>query len=146
MVNVMHLLLILLPALLATPKTPPVPASQAPPVAADERLIESVLTRAEVAPILEQGPQRVVAAVEVSPHLERGRFVGFRILRFRSDGPFADVRSLQPGDVVVRVNRESLERPEQFMRAWEVVKQADELEIEVLRGDQRFVFRWRIVP
>ena len=106
--------------------------------------IDSTLPRALFEAALARGPQRIVASVEVRPSLEGGRFIGFQIVRFMTDGDLRDCTSLLPGDVVVTVNREALERPEQFMRAWEVVKTAPVLEIEVIRGGQHLVYRWKI--
>jgi type II secretory pathway component PulC len=117
-----------------TPAAPPVPT------------VESTLTRSAFDAAIARGPQRIVASVEVRPALDRGRFLGFQIVRWLPDGDLRDCTSILAGDVIVSVNRESLERPEQFMRAWEVVKTATALEVEVLRAGQRLLYRWKIEP
>ena len=122
----------------------PALAAPAPPPAVP--VIEATLSRSEFDAAIARGPQRIVAAVEVTPALDHGRFVGFQIVRFRPDADLAGCQSLQPGDVLISVNRESLERPEQFMRAWDVVKAASALEVEILRAGQRQIYRWRIAP
>lgn len=109
-------------------------------------VIEGRLTRAEVQAVLERGPQRFIAGLRVAPHMVGGRFVGFRIEAIAPESPLVNGRAVVPGDVVVSVNGESVERPEQFMRAWEVVKGADRLEVLLLRGDRRLLYRWKIVP
>jgi type II secretory pathway component PulC len=116
------------------------------PPAAPVPTVESAITRSAFDAAIARGPQRIVASVEVRPGLDRGRFQGFQIVRFLPDGDLRDCTSLLPGDVIVSVNRESLERPEQFMRAWEVVKTAAAVEVEVLRAGQRLVYRWKIEP
>jgi hypothetical protein len=113
---------------------------------AGEPAVESTLSRASFDAILSGGPQRVVAAVDVQPALVGGRFVGFRIVRFRPDGVLRDCTSILPGDVIVRVNREPVERPEQFMRAWDVVKSASALEVEILRQGRAMRLRWTLAP
>ena len=138
--------LVLLGALLATPAGAAAAAEGAPAAAPSLQVVEGQIARAEFQAVIDRGPQRLVAAVVVEPALQGRRFLGFRIVAFTPDGPLASTRSLQPGDVLVRANRESLERPEQFMHAWEVVKASDAVEIEVLRGDQRLLYRWKIVP
>jgi type II secretory pathway component PulC len=120
------------------------PAAGAP--AAPVPTVESAITRSAFDAAIARGPQRIVASVEVRPGLDRGRFLGFQIVRFLPDGDLRDCTSILPGDIVVSVNRESLERPEQFMRAWEVVKSAPAVEVEVLRAGQRVVYRWKIEP
>jgi type II secretory pathway component PulC len=117
-------------------------AAGAPPAT----VIEGQLSRDEVQKVLERGPQRFVASLRVAPALEKGRFVGFRIEAFTPESPLANGGAIQPGDVVVSVNDEPVERPEQFMRAWEVVKAADRLSVLVLRDGQRLLYRWKIAP
>ena len=39
-----------------------------------------------------------------------------------------------------------LERPDQFMRAWEALAKAKRLDVRVLRGDARLHYRWTLVP
>lgn len=128
--------------------TPPAAAvgTAGPPAPASQPAIELSLTREAFDAAIARGPQRIVASVEVRPALDRGRFLGFQIVRFTPDGDLRECASLLPGDVVVSVNRESLERPEQFMRAWDVVKGATAIEVEVLRTGQRLVYRWSVVP
>jgi type II secretory pathway component PulC len=110
------------------------------------KVIEGQLSRVALKKVMERGPQRFVAGVRVSPHLVEGRFVGFRIDGFSSDGPLVNGRHILPGDVVVRVNQEPIERPEQFMRAWDVVRGADALDVELLRGGQSLRYVWKIIP
>jgi type II secretory pathway component PulC len=141
-------------ALRVLPEGASAPAS-APPVAASpvggpdsgaSPATEGTLPRSLFDAVMAGGPQRVVASVDVQPALAERRFLGFRIVRFRPDGVLRDCAALLPGDVVVSVNREPLERPEQFMRAWEVVKNAPVLEVDVLRQGRPVKFRWTLTP
>lgn len=122
---------------------PQPPGSDAPP---GVPVMSSTLPRAAFEAVMAGGPQRVVAAVDVQPALVGRRFVGFRLVRIRPEGVLRDCTSLLPGDVIVSVNRESLERPEQFMRAWEVVQNAGAIEVEVERQGRRFLHRWTLTP
>lgn len=121
-------------------------AQKASPKAQKPIVLEGELPRAEVAAIVERGPQPFIASLRVAPHLEGRRFVGFRIEGFAPDSPLINSRAIQPGDVVLAVNREPLERPEQFMRAWELVARKDTLEVDLLRAGQRLRYRWTLVP
>ena len=109
-------------------------------------VVENALARDQLNAVVQKGPQRFIATISVDPVMEKGRFVGFRIVGVAADSPMAGSANIRPGDVVMSVNRESLERPEQFMRAWEVVRNAPTLEVMVRRGMQRYLYRWKIVP
>ena len=108
-------------------------------------LLEGELERAVVERVLAAGPQKFIASLRLAPHMKGKRFVGFRIDGFAPDSPLVNGGAVQPGDVVLRVNREPVERPDQFMRAWEVVGGADVLEVELLRGTQRYLYRWKLI-
>lgn len=131
-------------ALLALPSAvvAGVPSSKKP----EAIVFEGELARAEVIAVVAQGPQRFIASVQVAAHLDGRRFVGFRIEGFAPDSPLVNSRAVQPGDVILSVNREPLERPEQFMKAWERVDDGDSLEVELLRAGQRLRYRWTLVP
>lgn len=134
MIRTLLLLFVLVAPSAANEKTRPV------------KMIEGQLSRTTVSKVMERGPQRFVAGMRVSAHLVEGRFVGFRIDGFTSDGPLVNSRHILPGDVVLRVNAEPIERPEQFMRAWDVVRDADTLDVLLLRGGQQLRYHWKLVP
>lgn len=116
-------------------------------VAADGRpatVIDGHLRREAVDKALAAGPQRLIAAVSVAPQFAGKKFVGFRIVGIDPNAPFARGETIRVGDVVRRVNREPIERPDQFMRAWEVVSGADTIEIEILRDGRAILYRWKI--
>ena len=121
-------------------------SAEATPATGPAKVIEGHLDRTTLKKVMERGPQRFVAGVRVSPHLVKGRFVGFRIDGFTAEGPLVNGRAILPGDVVLSVNREPIERPEQFMRAWDVVRDADTLDVLLIRRGQRLNYRWKIVP
>ena len=138
----MRLVTLLSFALVAALGSPAVAGEKTRPV----KTIEGQLSRSLVKQVMERGPQRFIAGVRVSAHLVEGRFVGFRIDGFSADGPLVNGRHILPGDVVVRVNREPIERPEQFMRAWDVVQGAEALDVELIRGGQQLRYVWKIIP
>jgi S1-C subfamily serine protease len=77
--------------------------------------------------------------VRVKATFRRGRFFGWRVLAYSGPGP------VQPGDIVVRVNRHSVERPNQFMKVWEQLPDQPELVVEMVRGGRRLTLRYPIV-
>jgi hypothetical protein len=92
------------------------------------------LSRAEVEGLVSRGLAAFLATIRVSPVISNDRFVGFRLdaaqdlSSWRASG--ADVRL---GDVIVRVNGIRIERPEQALWAFEGLRAASSIEVEVLR-------------
>jgi len=104
------------------------------------------LNRAAFSQVLKAGPQRFIASLRVDAHLKEGRFVGFRLLQFLPNSSLINNGAVRPGDVILSVNKERLERPDQFMRIWEKLEEAQQLEVLLLRGTQRHRYRWIIEP
>lgn len=106
------------------------PTLPAPAAAEGERTV----TRTAVLAVLDKGIPWILRQVETEPALERGRFVGFRLVTFfGSDARFRGV-DLGPGDVVLRINGLPIERPEHAYRIWQELRVASEIRIEILRA------------
>lgn len=107
----------------------------------------ATIPRAELTLVLDGGLGRFLGRVETEPAREAGQFVGFRIVSLEgtlaSDGASGD--GLRPGDVVLRVNGQIIERPEQALTVWEGLRVASTLAIEYLRAGQRREARFEIV-
>jgi len=83
--------------------------------------------------------------VDRYPRARTHRFRGWRVLElFPGDVRFANV-DIKPGDVILRVNERSIERPDQFVAVWNSLKVAKELVVETQRAGKLRVLRWRIV-
>ena len=109
-------------------------------------MIEKTLSRLEFNQAIESGPQRFIASLHLDHFMAKGRFLGWRIRGFAPNSGLANSQSILAGDIIVAVNDEPLERPEQFMRAWEVARNATELRVTLIRGKSRLVYRWKIQP
>lgn len=103
---------------------------------------EGTIARAELDAVLEQGLGRFLGRVTTEAHLEGGRFVGHRLVELRSE-LFAGV-DLLPGDTLVEVNGMPIERPEQALRAWEALRVASELTLDILRDGEARQLRYAI--
>lgn len=129
------------------PATPtPAPEAAAPRIEALPARLggELEIARATVRAALAAGPQRFMSGILLDPFFVDRKFVGFKLARFYDGDPrFAPV-DLKRGDVVLRVNGLPIERPDQFMRAWEELRTADEISIEYLRGAEKRLLRLRI--
>jgi S1-C subfamily serine protease len=122
------------PAALTAAETPPPPPHR-----------EGEIVRADLIPVLDAGLGRFLGGVRVEPALTEGRFDGYRVISiYPSDPRFSDL-PLVAGDVIVRVNGEAIERPEQAFLVWNGLRVASELMIEYVRGGERRELRYVIV-
>jgi len=103
---------------------------------------EGTIARAQLDDVLAQGIGRFLQRVGTEPHLDEGRFVGFRVTELRSE-LFEGV-DLQPGDTLVSVNGLPIERPEEAMQVWNTLRVASELTVEYLREGERHQLRFAI--
>lgn len=106
---------------------------------------ELTLSRSALTTVMAAGPQRFMSKVLLDPFFVDGRFVGFTLTRFYERDPRFSPVDLRRGDVVVRINGLPIGRPNEFMRAWDEVKTADEIRVEYLRGAEKRVLRVRII-
>lgn len=103
------------------------------------------IPRTQLVTTLDGGLGRFLGTVRVAAVLERGSFVGFRIVSFRDpQGIYAGV-DLTPGDVVLRVNGSPIERPEQALAVWNGLRVTSELCVEYVRNGERREIRFPIV-
>ena len=124
------------PAAASRPAAAPEPAPpQEPPSGfADAGVIKT----AELKSVLKQGPQDFIQRIRVRPTFRKGQFAGWRVLAYAGPGP------LRVGDIVFRINRRSIERPEQFMAVWDGLPGRTELLLELVRAGQPLNLRYRI--
>jgi hypothetical protein len=135
---------------------PPAPsADPAPPPPAAEPLPDKVLPaeldagdipRPMLLAVLAGGVGRFLQNVQLEPQLDRGRFVGWRVVALFERTPELKERSmLRPGDTVSRVNGQSIERPEQFKNVWDTLATESQLVLSVTRAGKQSQVRYRIV-
>jgi type II secretory pathway component PulC len=111
-----------------------------PPVVSSPGTIQ----RAALDEVLGRGLGAFLSKVAVEPELSEGRFVGFRLTELRDTELFAAV-DLLPGDTVIAVNGQPIERPEQAFEAWSALRVASELTVDLMRAGQPRQLRFPIV-
>lgn len=135
----------------APPAAPPVkldpngpPLLGAPSPGAREGLPSSSLRRSEVRATVKDGMgallQRVIVDTD-RPVFRSGKFLGFRIAAVPREWGI----ELKPGDVVVRVNGFSVERPESAYEALQSLEVASELRVDYERNGEPRSLRYSIV-
>jgi len=122
---------------------PPAPPNDAALVTA--RVEGGDIPRPVLLAVLSRGVGRFLQHVHAEPHLVSGRFVGWRLLRLFEADPQLQKGALQPGDTVMRVNGQSIERPEQFKTVWDSMATQSELMLQVQRAGKQTQVRYRIV-
>jgi len=125
----------------------PAPASMPASAPASQRVRTGVITRAELKGFLDRGMPAFIANVVVDryPRARAQRFRGWRIVEFfPGDERFANV-DIKPGDVVLRINEQPIERPDQFVGVWNRLKTARILVVEAQRQGKVRTLSWRIV-
>jgi len=112
--------------------------------AAKETVLEDSISRTVFNTVYREGPQRFIASLHVKPHVVGTRFVGYTLVGFEPTSPMKGGQYIQVGDTVMSVNGYSLEKPDQFMKAWQRLRTAKTLEVRVRRGEKTFTVRWHI--
>lgn len=128
---------------------PQTPASTAPRIVATAppppvEVSEPVIHRAVLEQVLDAGLGAFLGRVGTEPSLDGNRFVGFRIIALR-DATLFDGVDLRAGDVLVSVNGQPIERPEQAFTAWTSLRVASEITLAVMRDGERRDLRFPIV-
>ena len=128
------------------PTTPTPTTAEAEPAPAYEPPVTSgTILRAELAPVIDAGLGRFLQGVVTEPHMEGGDFVGFEIVSLYPDDPRFARLELQPGDVVTRVNGQSIERPEHALAVWSSLRVASQLLVEFRHEGEAKELRFEIV-
>jgi type II secretory pathway component PulC len=117
--------------------------ADAPPAAAPSTP-KGVIARAELEAVLRQGPGAFLQHVDVSPRFSGGRFQGWRVVKFFPDDPRFQAVDIAPGDVVLKVNGRSVEKPEQLGEVWQLLQTAAALEIALERNGEPRTLKWPI--
>jgi hypothetical protein len=124
------------PAPTAQPLAAPAPPPSSPP---------GTIAQSELFRFLDNSPGVFLSHVDAEARLVAGRFAGWRIRSFfPGDARFSST-PIKPGDVVLRVNGSTLERPDQLSALWKKLREATQLEVEVNRGGSVTVLLWPIV-
>jgi hypothetical protein len=122
----------------AEPVAPPpggaTPSLQSSPV--------NSVQRSDIQLQYERGLGDFLSRIELEPSLEGGKFQGFRVVALTDPELWAGV-DLKPGDVVKNVNGADLEQPDTVFNAFVGLRQAREIQVELVREGAP---RWLRLP
>ena len=103
----------------------------------DRRAGRLVVTPEELEAVVAGGPGRLLSYLRVSPAFRSSRFLGYRILEILTADPRFGPPHLLTGDIVLRANGFRVERPEQYIKAFESLKGAREISLDLFRDEKR---------
>lgn len=99
--------------------------------------------RTELQRIVDAGLQPLLARAELEPVLRGDAFVGFRVVHF--EGDLRRV-GLQEGDVLLGVGGQPIRTPDEAQRAFESLRSAKSIVLDVERGGLRRGVVTPVVP
>lgn len=94
--------------------------------------------------MLDAGPGAFLTRLEIEPVMEGESFVAFQVAALHDEAMFGGV-DLLPGDRLVSVNGQSIERPEHAMTVWSSLRVASELRVVVIRAGASRELRFAII-
>jgi S1-C subfamily serine protease len=135
---------------IATETAQPAPAAPVAPARPEappgKGLRSGTIERARLVAVLDNGPGAFLRQLEVAPHMDGNRFVGWELIQLLDrNGPLVDV-DVVPGDVLLAINGKPLSRPDQLQTLWDSLRTANELRAQLWRGDARLELAFEIEP
>ena len=108
---------------------------------ADDRYVIELATYHRV---IEEGPERFIQKVVLDPVVRRDIFYGFMLVAAGADDDIFASNVLRAGDIIQRVNGLSIERPEDFMRVWNGLRDRRELTLQLIRAGTPISVTWTV--
>lgn len=102
------------------------------------------IPRAALQAFTRQGPRRPLELLQVQPAFQGSRFIGYRVMALNDEGARHFGAALRPGDVVLSVNKRAIASPEEYMAAWNSLKDCDELSVKLIRGEETVELSWPV--
>jgi type II secretory pathway component PulC len=119
------------------------PRPEAPP---GKGLRTGTIERTKLLAVLDGGPGTFLRQMEVTPRMEGERFVGWQLVQLLDKtGPLYDV-DVEPGDVLLAINGQSISRPDQLQTIWDSLRTANEVRAQLWRGDAKLELAFAIEP
>ena len=101
----------------------------------DEDLEDASESAREMREQISQSPTSFTDFIAIRPHAPNGELVGYQVSPGKQPDFFRAV-GLRSGDIVTQINGLDLSDPSQSLEAINVLREAQSLQLEVLRGDE----------
>lgn len=106
---------------------------------------DGTISRAQLDTLLAQGPAWGLAQIDVYPVRDGSALRGYAVRRFSQLATQTVANHLQVGDIITHLNGVKIERPEDYMKAWEQARTVEALRIDYLRGETAQYAAWDVV-
>jgi type II secretory pathway component PulC len=100
-----------------------------------------VIEREGLVALVDQGLGRFLQHLRLEPAMRDGKFGGFRLAAL---DPAWRGAGLESGDLIMRLNGQPIERPEQALAAFESLRTASEIRVDFTRDGVPSSVRYRI--
>jgi S1-C subfamily serine protease len=127
------------------PATPPRLKAAAVPAPYVEPGPKDAVSRASVDATLKGGLGKFLGYVDIEAAVEKGKFVGWRVLELRGPQGTWDGVDLKVGDIVTSLNGFPIEREYQADKAFHSLSVASEIRVGLIRGGKKSELRLAIV-
>lgn len=104
------------------------------------------VTRAQLNALMARGPAYVLSQVTVKPFKESNAFQGFEIKALSDRAKEVVSSSLQVGDVITHLNGVRLQKPKDYLNAWKLLHDVQEVRLDYVRAKQPSYWVWRVLP
>jgi hypothetical protein len=95
---------------------------------------------------LDAGLGNWLRGVDIEPAVDqRGRFQGWLINAIHTGDPCWTDVDLRAGDIVARINRRSIQRPEDAQKVWTALRGTGEIVVEYVREGKARTLRFPVV-
>lgn len=102
------------------------------------------LSRGMVGEFMKHGPAFALTQVVVEPvHGESG-FVGFKVVSASREAQEFLRPHVKTGDVITHLNGVRVERPDDYLRAWNALKDTSVIRIDFVRDNESSVATWAV--
>lgn len=95
--------------------------------------------RSELNRVVEKGPGHILKFVRVAPSHKARRFLGFQLDQVLTQDTRFQAPNVSVGDIILRINKVRIQTPGDFHEAFQTLKDAKEIEFDILRGSNRFL-------
>ncbi len=126
-------------------RTEDIPAAPVGAMGCSARVGARTLKRSALSRTLDAGLGTWLRGVDVEPKIDRGRFQGWLVRGIYPGDPcWADI-DLRAGDVVNRINRQPIERPEEAQAVWSALRGTGQIVIDLVRAGKPKTLRFDVV-
>lgn len=102
------------------------------------------VAQGDVKAFMTRGPSFALTQIVVDPVHGKSGFVGYKLVSATSDAQAFLRPQVKLGDVITHLNGVRIERPDDYLRAWNALKDTGVIRIDFLRDETASVATWAV--